>query len=262
ASSGIGLATLRRLLQHGGKVFASDINPLPSPEYDTVPFLRVDVAVWTEQVALFKAAEKEFGAIDHVFANAGIGPTITLLEDDVDDNDDLLPPRMETFNVNMTGCVYTVKLGLYYLKKNPNGGSVVMTASVSSFARLPTTDYTTAKHGVLGLLRSLGPQLHPALPIRINAIAPSWTASGIVTDNLLNAIGEANYQFADVPARSVALLMADETRHGELIYSEVGKFKEIEHGEEGLLAFSKKTLGVTDGMGIAAMDQLKSAGIF
>lgn len=109
-----------------------------------MPFLRVDVAVWTEQVALFKAAEKEFGAIDHVFANAGIGPTITLLEDDVDDNDDLLPPRMETFNVNMTGCVYTVKLGLYYLKKNPNGGSVVMTASVSSFARLPTTDYSTS----------------------------------------------------------------------------------------------------------------------
>jgi NAD(P)-dependent dehydrogenase (short-subunit alcohol dehydrogenase family) len=101
------------------------------------------VASWKDQVELFKAAEKEYGTVDHVFANAGIGPTITLLEDDVDENGDLLPPKLNTINVNLLGCMYTVKLGIFYIKKNPNGGSIVMTASASSFQRFAATDYST-----------------------------------------------------------------------------------------------------------------------
>lgn len=97
---------------------------------------------WQEQIELFKAAEEEYGKIDHVFANAGIGPTISLLEDDVDENGDLLPPKLNTLDVNLTGCLYTVKLGIHVLKKNPNGGSIVMTASASSFSRFPATDYS------------------------------------------------------------------------------------------------------------------------
>jgi NAD(P)-dependent dehydrogenase (short-subunit alcohol dehydrogenase family) len=145
ASSGIGLATLRRVIQHGGKVFASDVNPLPEPENSSVPFRKVDVTSWKEQVELFKAAEKEYGKIDHVFANAGIAPTMSLLEEDVDENGDLLPPKLNTLNVNLNGCMYTVKLGIYYLKKNSQGGSIVMTASASSFSRFPATDYSKLK---------------------------------------------------------------------------------------------------------------------
>jgi NAD(P)-dependent dehydrogenase (short-subunit alcohol dehydrogenase family) len=142
ASSGIGLATLRRIIKHGGKPFASDLNPLPEPEASSVPFLKVNVTSWADQIALFKAVEKEYGRIDHVFANAGIRPTVSLLEDDVDENGDLLAPKLDTFNINLTGCVYTVKLGIHYLRKNPNGGSIVMTASGSSFSRFPATDYS------------------------------------------------------------------------------------------------------------------------
>jgi NAD(P)-dependent dehydrogenase (short-subunit alcohol dehydrogenase family) len=142
ASSGIGLATLRRVIKHGGKVFASDLNPLPEPEASSVPFRKVDVTSWKEQVELFKATEKEYGHIDHVFANAGISPSFSLLEDDVDEHGDLLPPKLNTLNVNLNGCIYTVKLGIYYLKKNPKGGSIVITASGSSFSRFPATDYS------------------------------------------------------------------------------------------------------------------------
>ncbi|KAF2024644.1 NAD(P)-binding protein, partial [Setomelanomma holmii] len=255
ASSGIGLATLRRVIKHGGKVFASDLaalisspsvwqNPLPEPEASSVPFFKTNVTSWKEQIDLFKAAEKEYGKIDHVFANAGIGPTISLLEDDIDENGDLLPPKLNTMDVNLTGCMYTVKLGIYYLKKNPNGGSIIMTASGSSFSRFPATDYTTAKHAVLGLLRALYGHLYPKLPIRINAIAPSWTATSIVPKEVLVALGEGNYQSPDVVGRSVTLLMADKERHGELIYSECGKFKDLENGEKGFHAAMKKMLEV------------------
>jgi NAD(P)-dependent dehydrogenase (short-subunit alcohol dehydrogenase family) len=79
-----------------------------------------------------------------VFANAGISPTFSLLEEDVDEHGDLLPPKLNTLNVNLNGCIYTVKLGIYYLKKNPQGGSIVITASGSSFSRFPATDYSVS----------------------------------------------------------------------------------------------------------------------
>ncbi|KAF2127772.1 NAD(P)-binding protein [Dothidotthia symphoricarpi CBS 119687] len=195
---------------------------------------------------MFKAAQEMYGKIDHVFANAGIQPTISLLEDDTDENGDLMPPKLNTINVNLLGCMYTVKLGIHYLKKNPKGGSVVLTASGSSFTRFPATDYTTAKHAVLGLLRALHPLLSPHLPIRINAIAPSWTDTGIVPREVIAALGEGNYQSPDVVARSVVVLMADSRRYGELIYSDVGKFMDLENGEKGYHAFTKKMLGIAE----------------
>jgi NAD(P)-dependent dehydrogenase (short-subunit alcohol dehydrogenase family) len=90
----------------------------------------------------FKAAEEQYGKIDHVFANAGIAPTINLLEDDLDEEGDLAPPNLRTVDVNLTGCLYTVKLGIHYLRKNSAGGSIVITASASSFMRFPPVDYS------------------------------------------------------------------------------------------------------------------------
>ena len=66
ASSGIGLATVKRLLSHGAKVYASDVNDLPEPEKSTVPFMKVDVVSWKQQLAMFKAAKEKYGNIDHV----------------------------------------------------------------------------------------------------------------------------------------------------------------------------------------------------
>ena len=142
ASAGIGLATLRRVIKHGGKVFASDLSPLPEPEASSVPFLKVDVTSWDDQLAMLKAAKQEYGTVDHVFANAGIGSSTSLLEEDVDDKGNLLPPKLNTIDVNLVGVMYTLKLAIHYLKKNPSGGSIVMAASAASFSRFPSADYS------------------------------------------------------------------------------------------------------------------------
>ncbi|KAF2467295.1 NAD(P)-binding protein [Lindgomyces ingoldianus] len=243
AASGIGLATVKRLLSIGARVVASDVNEMPEPEKSQVTFKKVDVTSWKEQLEMFKMAKEKFGTIDHVFANAGISPTVNLLEEDVDENGDLLPPKLNTINVNLLGCMYTTKLGIYYIKQNLEGGSIVMTGSGSSFRRFSPTDYTTSKHAVLGMLRALYGNLYPKIPIRINSIAPSWTDTAIVPRNVIPVIGEDGIQSADVVARSVIVLMADQDRHGEMIYSDRGKFWDIENGEVGLNRYASKMLG-------------------
>ena len=100
----------------------------------------------------------------------------------------------------------------------------------------------TSKHAVLGLVRALYSHLYPNYPIRINSIAPSWTDTGIVPREILAALGEGYYQSADVVGRSVTVLMADEQRHGEMIYSDRGEFMDLENGAKGYHAITKKML--------------------
>jgi hypothetical protein len=61
---------------------------------------------------------------------------------------------------------------------------------------------------------------------------------------IIAALGEGKYQAPDVVGRSVVCLMAGQERHGQLVYSECGKFKDLEHGEEGFLETTKRTVGV------------------
>jgi NAD(P)-dependent dehydrogenase (short-subunit alcohol dehydrogenase family) len=225
-ASGIGLATTELLLNLGAFVVGSDVN-VSSTKHPNFTFVQTNVTKWTDLLALFKAAVVRHGQIDHVYANAGISNRANYLEDRFDANGDLLEPDHLVFDINLRAVVNTTYLALHYLKKNPNGGSIVLIGSASSFQRFRVVDYVAAKHGVLGLMRGLHPVLESAkLPIRINTIAPSWTISGLVPEIIASA-GKAT-QDPEVVARKVAYLMADETRKGQLIYSHDGKYKEIE----------------------------------
>ena len=62
----------------------------------------------------------------------GISSFDNFVTDQLDSNGDLLPPDLRTLDINLTGVIYTCKLGVHYLRKNPDGGSVVITASASS----------------------------------------------------------------------------------------------------------------------------------
>lgn len=65
------------------------------------------------------------------------------------------------------------------------------------------------------------------MPIRINAIAPSWTKTDIVPEKIMNELG-VTMQPPEDPARTALLLMADDSRNGQMLNSAEGKFKEIE----------------------------------
>ncbi|KAJ0421946.1 hypothetical protein BJY00DRAFT_102016 [Aspergillus carlsbadensis] len=269
SASGIGLATTKLCLDLGAKVIAGDMNPFPEhfllqqqakeqdqPSQTQFLFQKTDVTDWPSIRNLFRRGFSYFGRIEHVFANAGIGPRTNFLEekfeeDVTEDGEKLLaPPDLRTVNVNLLGVINTVRLGVYYLRRgNPDFSpasalrSVVLTASASSFQNFSAADYTVAKHGVLGILRGLVNDLQAysleagegrCPRVRLNAIAPSWTATGLVPRDVLAEMG-IEVQEPEVVARSVVMLWNDEKRHGEVIYSWGGRYVEINRREGGLL---------------------------
>ncbi|KAI7281237.1 hypothetical protein KC345_g4216 [Hortaea werneckii] len=234
-SSGIGLATTSLLLKLGAAVIIGDINPPPAQQQqhdDKLTFVKTDVSKWEDLVHLFKQAKTHHSRIDHVFANAGISSRANYLEDHfAPDTGELLEPSRTTLDINLRGVINTAYLGMHYMRtQTPQGGSVVLTASASSFQRFRVTDYTTAKHGVLGFMRGILPALSAAeLPIRVNALAPDWTATGILPPQLVRILG-SQIQGPEVVAEAAALCMVDQARQGQLIYSRGGVHREVEEG--------------------------------
>lgn len=238
--SGIGKATAELCLKHGATVIIGDLSPLPSDLElsEKLKFIKLDVCSWESQRNAFIQIEEWFGRIDHVFANAGVGPTTDFLDDTLDENGKLSPPDLRTINVNLLGVISTVRLAAYYIQKHSAHraagelGSIVVTASTSSFQNFSAGDYTITKHGVLGLIRGIGYQLEGK--VRLNAVAPSWTATGIIDVAFIEGLG-VGVQAPEAVARSVALLLCDQQRHGDVIYSWDGKYLEVNKAKGGLL---------------------------
>lgn len=216
---------------------------------------------WPALVALFAQALALHGHVDHVFANAGIGGYRTDYLAPVAPVDPatgaLLEPSTLTLDVNLKAAINTAYLGLHHMRHNHHhhqqqqqqqrrGGSVVLTASASSFQRFRNADYTIAKHGVLGFMRGVVPNLQAqGLPMRVNCIAPSFTRTGLVSDEGFRGMGREDLlQAPEVAARSAAVLMADGARQGQLVYSAGGRMWEIE--ESRLLPTAAEIVGVDD----------------
>lgn len=230
-----------------------DLNP-PNPDFkdtEKVHYLEVNVTSWESLRNMFDQADKLFGGIDHVFANAGVGPTTDFLGINLNEAGQLEPPPLRTINVNLIGPLYTINLAQAYMKQLASRrpvkktGSIVLTASASSFQNFSASDYTIAKHGVLGMVRGLVNKLEAEGQIRLNAVAPSWTRTGMVPIETIQAMG-VPVQTPEAVAQSVVLLFADENRHGEVIYSSQGKFREINKADRGLLSMTTVLLNNTE----------------
>ncbi|KAL3484549.1 short chain dehydrogenase/reductase [Aspergillus germanicus] len=188
--SGIGLAIARHVASAPGThvylldldvaTGAKTINQLRAefPEA-TFSFKECNVASWESQVAAFDQAYTEHGHIDLVVANAGIDEQESLTRFQ---GLSIQKPNLNVMDVNISGTIYSVQLGIYYLAKNKptkrsgisSRGSIICTASCAGIYPFPTAPlYAASKHAVVGLVRSLArPLAKEDLQIQINAIAP------------------------------------------------------------------------------------------
>jgi SDR family mycofactocin-dependent oxidoreductase len=133
--------------------------------------------------AVVAAGLDEFGHIDVVCANAGIFSMSTFAEISDAMWDDMIA-------VNLTGVFRTVKAVLPTMIAAGRGGSIVLTSSVAGLVGFANfAHYTVAKHGVVGLMRTLVNEVSQH-GIRVNTVHPN----SVNTDMIMN---EATYSLFD-----------------------------------------------------------------
>jgi (+)-trans-carveol dehydrogenase len=187
AARGQGRAHAVRMAQEGADIIAVDICkqidsvaiPLSNPEdlAETADLVKgLDRRVYTAEVdvrdfdalkAAVDAGVEEFGRLDIIVANAGIGNGgQTLDKTSEPDWDDMIA-------VNLSGVWKTVKAGVPHILAGGRGGSIILTSSVGGLKAYPHTGhYVAAKHGVVGLMRTFAVELG-AQNIRVNSVHPT-----------------------------------------------------------------------------------------
>ena len=138
-------------------------------------FVAVDVSRLEDNEAMVAFAVEECGGLDLIHLNAGISSGCGVGEDfDLD-------RYRRAMGVNLDGVVFGVHAALPALSKR-GGGAIVATASLAGLTSVPYEPiYAANKHGVVGLVRSLGPTLVQE-GIRVNAVCPGFAESKIIED--------------------------------------------------------------------------------
>ena len=104
-------------------------------------------------------------------ANAGIGTS----GDTLDQMDETRWQDM--IDVNLSGVWKSVKAGVPHLLSGGRGGSIILTSSVGGLKAYPHVGhYVSAKHGVVGLMRTFAVELGQH-SIRVNSVHPTHVNS-------------------------------------------------------------------------------------
>lgn len=139
--------------------------------------VQADVRDGGQMRSLAERAISEFGGIDILLANAGIesfGKAWEITEEQWD----------EMISVNLTGVWESCKAVIPHMMERGRG-AIVITSSVAGLkGLLHEAHYGAAKHGVVGLMRTLANELAPH-GIRVNTVHPSSVDTPIIKNQAM-----------------------------------------------------------------------------
>ena len=198
AARGQGRSHAVRLAQEGADIIAVDVlEEIPGAPYG--PATEEDLAETVAQVealdrrivarkadvrdqsaltAALDAGVAELGRLDIVCANAGISTSMAPAQD--------LPEEiwLDMIDVNLSGVWRTCKAAIPHLKA-AGGGSMILTSSDAGLFAFPNiAHYVSAKHGVVGLMRTLALELAPDM-IRVNSVHPTVVDTPMVNNEAM-----------------------------------------------------------------------------
>ena len=196
-AGGLGSATCRALAEAGAEIVVADVDEHGGAAlaHDLGGhFVKADVSDLAANQAMVARAVELAGGIDLAYLNAGVTTGCG-----VGEGFDLDQYR-RAMGVNLDGVVFGVHAVLPALRER-GGGAIVATASLAGLTGVPMDPiYAANKHGVVGLVRSLGPAL-VAEGVRINAVCPGFSESPMV-DPIRDELIEQGLQI--IPAEDVA----------------------------------------------------------
>jgi NAD(P)-dependent dehydrogenase (short-subunit alcohol dehydrogenase family) len=208
-ASGIGRAAARRLAEEGATVVVADIDAAGARKVadevgGSAAALDVgDPAHWRRVVGELTASGD--GGVDIAFLNAGI----VTGEDRIGDLSDEAYRRIMAVNVD--GVVFGVR-ALVPLIARRGGGAIVATSSLAGvIAFAPDPIYTLTKHAVVGLVRSLAPQLERD-GITINAVCPGLTDTPLLGGVMRRALEESGFPI--MPPEQIAAAVVEAALDG------------------------------------------------
>jgi (+)-trans-carveol dehydrogenase len=196
AARGQGRAHAVRLAEEGADIIAVDVcrqlatvpYPMATPDdlAETAKLVEdldrrivareADVRDSAQLAEVVAEGVAELGRLDVVVANAGIvsiGPTLELEED----------VWQEMIDVNLTGVWKSLKAAVPPMIEAGNGGSVIITSSAAGLRGFPNiAHYVAAKHGVVGLMKTLAQELAPYM-IRVNTVNPTTVNTPMVMND-------------------------------------------------------------------------------
>ncbi|GAA3563836.1 SDR family oxidoreductase [Amycolatopsis ultiminotia] len=186
AASGIGRATVQRLLAEGARVVATDVSPveLEDPALKTAA---LDVSEEASVVAGVAAAVEHLGGLDVLVNAAGI-----LLAAHTHETPLELWNRV--LSVNLTGTFLVTREALPALIESGHSVVVNFSSTSASFAHPYMAAYAASKGGIQAMTHSLALE-YSKRGVRVVSVAPGSVKSGI-TDNAGSWMPPADVDFA------------------------------------------------------------------
>jgi SDR family mycofactocin-dependent oxidoreductase len=187
AARGQGRSHAIRLAQEGADIIAVDIcEDVPGIPYagateadlaETVKQVealdrrivaaKADVRDYGRLKAVLDEGVTQLGRLDIVSANAGIG-TAPVHSWEMDES-----IWQTMIDINLTGVWHTTRAAIPHLIAGGHGGSIILTSSAAGLQAYENiSHYVSAKHGLVGLMRTLALELAPHF-IRVNSIHPT-----------------------------------------------------------------------------------------
>lgn len=188
-ASGIGRGIAEEFLARGATVVIADVEverlALVAAELG-VDGIRVDVSDAASVEALAAQVEHAYGRVDIVVNNAGVGPQARIADLSLADWNWLL-------GVNLYGVINGVHSFLPRLQKNPGGGHIVNTSSMSAYSPLAGLGaYAVAKSGVAALTEVLAAELAAdGSNVHATLLVPGSVRTGIANSLRNKAAGES-----------------------------------------------------------------------
>ena len=177
ASSGLGVAFAQALAQAGADVALgarrvdrlAETSALVEAAGRRALSVGTDVAKPEDCQALVDATMAEFGRVDVLVNNAGIGTSVPATRETVEQ-------FTQVIDVNLNGCYWMAQACGRVMGP---GSSIINISSVLGIttAGLPQAAYAASKAGLIGLTRDLAQQWSGRKGIRVNALAPGFFTS-------------------------------------------------------------------------------------